>query len=828
VTNLHIPDPLRDEIAGHIAAADGCEVFFTATTDDSGVLVTVQAVARGHATATPAVTRGLQAGQVVLHNHPSGDLTPSDPDIDIASRLGDLGIGFLIVNNQVTDWITVTRPHHPQPVEALAPDWIESFFAADGRLATTFAAYEPRPPQVAMATAFGEVINAGRPRLIEAGTGTGKSLAYLAPAARWAVANKKRVVVATHTIHLQQQLVAKDIPQLAKALDFPVTAVLVKGRRNYLCRRKLADVAAQADLFDDDEARALRDLADWARTTRDGSLADLPQPPSAAVWDRVASDADSTLRARCPHYDECFFYRARRRAAAANILVANHALLASDLAVRLASGDHESAAVLPPFDRVVIDEAHHLEESAVRHFGSQVSRLGILRILGRLHRDKGFHLLGQLQRSLAALPPFDEQGALLEQVRDALPQAVAEQRDAQRGGFDDLHYLLCAGGNPDTVDLDGPAVTAQRPALDQLLKILAAGLDQLARQIHQLLRRVGGLPPTLVDGLAAAMTDLAGGVSRLQLAAEHLLTCVGERPDNRVRWAEGHRAGRAPNLTLYCVPVELRGELREALFRPYPGTLLTSATLSTGNGCEFVADRLGLAQGKTDSEEPQEPEPLPSLVLPSPFDYPAQLRVCCPTDLPSVNDPRFDAAAAPLLGELATRHGGRMLVLTTSFRQVRALAAFLEPDLAAHGITVLTHGSADRHHLLEQFRSDAGFVLIATDSFWEGIDVVGPALSTVVVTRLPFRVPDTPLEVARADALRARGRDPFVHYSVPVAVLKLRQGIGRLIRSRTDRGEAWILDHRLLTKGYGRRFRAALPVKVEAGTTAELLTNVAR
>lgn len=822
---LHIPDSLRDEIAGHIAAADGCEVFFTGTTDESGALTAVEAVARGHATATPAVTRGLQPGQVVLHNHPSGDLTPSDPDIDIASRLGDLGIGFLIVNNQVTDWITVTRPHRPEAMTELAPEWISDFFAAHGRLAATFAAYEPRPPQVAMATAFAEVINAGRPRLVEAGTGTGKSLAYLAPAARWAVANKKRVVVATHTIHLQQQLVQKDIPQLARALDFPLTAVLVKGRRNYLCRRKLADLATQIDLFDDDEAHALQDLADWARTTRDGSLADLPQPPAPAVWDKVASDADSTLRARCPHYDECFFYRARRRAAAANILVANHALLASDLAVRLASGDHESAAVLPPFDRVVIDEAHHLEESAVRHFGSQVSRVGILRILGRLHRDKGFHLLGQLQRALAALPPFEEQGSLIEQVRDVLSQAVADQRHAQRNGFDDLHHLLFPVGGSETADLDGPAVTAQRRALDQLLKILAAGLDQLARPLHQLLRRLGGLPPTLVDSLAAAMTDLAGGVNRLQLAAEHLLACAGERPDNRVRWAESFRSGRAPNLTLYAVPVELRGELHEALFKPYPGTLLTSATLSTGNNCEFVADRLGLVRAKTATEEPPEPEPLPALVLASPFDYPAQLRICCPTDLPSVNDPRFDATAAPLLAALATRHNGRMLVLTTSFRQVRSLAAFLEPDLATHGITVLTQGSADRHHLLERFRSDAGFVLIATDSFWEGIDVVGPALSTVVVTRLPFRVPDTPLEVARGDALRARGRDPFVHYSVPVAVLKLRQGIGRLIRSRTDHGEAWILDNRLLTKNYGRKFRTALPVAVETGNAAELMVG---
>jgi ATP-dependent DNA helicase DinG len=542
------------------------------------------------------------------------------------------------------------------------------------------------------------------------------------------------------------------------------------------------------------------------------------------VWDRVASDADSTLRARCPHYDECFFYRARRRAAAANILVANHALLASDLAVRMASGDHESAAVLPPFDRVVVDEAHHLEESAVRHFGSQVSRVGILRVLGRLHRDRGFHLLGQLQRALAALPPFEEQATLLEQVRDALPQAVADQRHAQRAGFDDLHYLLFPRGGTETVDLDGPVVTPQRPALDQLLKVLAAGLDHLARQIHQLLRRLGGLPPTLVDGLAAAMTDLAGGVNRLQLAAEHLLACAGERPMNRVRWAEGQRTARAPNLTLYSVPVELRRELHDALFKPYPGTLLTSATLSTGNSCEFVADRLGLVQ----DEILPEPEPLPALVLPSPFDYPSQLRIRCPTDLPSVNDPRFDSAAAGLLGELATRHHGRMLVLTTSFRQVRALAAFLEPDLAAHGITVLTQGSADRHHLLERFRSDGGFVLIATDSFWEGIDVVGPALSTVVITRLPFRVPDTPLEAARADALRSRGRDPFVDYSVPVAVLKLRQGIGRLIRSRTDRGEGWILDHRLLTKGYGRKFRAALPVEVDAGTAADLLSVTTR
>jgi len=813
LTPVRIPARVRAAIAGEIAAAGDVELFFTATTDPAGDLVAVELLARGHASAVPAITRDLVPGQVVLHNHPSGNLTPSDPDLEVASRLGEHGVGFVIVDNEASRDLTVTRPHRPPPERPVDMDWVEQFFAAGGPLATRFAAYEPRPPQVAMAKAAAEVINQARPRLVEAGTGTGKSLAYLVPAARWAQQNQKRVVIATHTIHLQQQLITKDIPQLAAALDSPLKAVLVKGRGNYLCLRKLDEAIAQSDLFDAGEQPVVAALAEWARTTRDGSLADLPDPPPPAVWERLASDADSTLRARCPHFDRCFFYQARRHAAAAHLLIANHALLAADLAVRAASGGGETAAVLPPYHRVVIDEAHHLEEAAVHHLGTQTSRLACLRALGRLHRAKGGSLLAQLGRALAKLPPFAEQAGLMRKVHDGLGARIGEARALTESCFDDLDRLLLPDPLLSNCDLDAEATAPQRPATDRLLKELGATLSATARDVHRLLKQCAALPPTIADGLASPLTDCAGGVNRLLAVADGLLTLTGPRPENRVRWVERRRS----NLVGFSLPVELRDELAQALFRPFPGTLLTSATLSTGNDCAFVADRLGLGDG--------EPTPLSPLVLPSPFDYPHQLRCLCPTDLPEVNEPRFDQAAADLIATIARRHGGRTLVLTTAFRQVRSLALALRDGLAPE-ITVLAQGEQDRHLLLERFRTDTGFLLIATDSFWEGIDVVGPALSAVVITRLPFRVPDDPLEVARTEALRARGRQPFAHYTVPIAILKLRQGVGRLIRSRTDRGEVWILDHRLVHKSYGARFRNALPVAVEAGAAARLLAGL--
>ncbi len=810
---VRIPDGVRATIADHIARADGCELFFTATTDDGGDILSVELLARGHTRAVPAITRDLQPGQVVLHNHPSGELTPSDPDIEIASMLGERGVGFVIVDNQVRHDLTVTRPHRPPPERPVEAAWIERFFAADGPLARRFAAYEPRPPQVAMAKAAAEVINQARPRLVEAGTGTGKSLAYLVPAARWAQVNQKRVVIATHTIHLQQQLVTKDIPQLAEALDAPLKAVLVKGRSNYLCLRKLNEAAAQPDLLDEEEQRHIEALVAWSRVTGDGSLADLPEPPPMAVWERVASDADATLRARCPHFDRCFFYRARRDAASAHLLIANHALLSADLAVRLASGDPEVAAVLPPYHRVVIDEAHHLEDSAVRHLGTQTSRLALLRALGRLHRARGGTLLARLARAVAKLPPFEEQAGLRAEAEERLPKRIDEARDLARAAFDALATLLLPDPILSSCDLDAEASAHLRPESDRILKELASTLTGTAREVHRLLKQCAALPPTLADALASPLTDCAGAVNRLQLVADALLTCTGPRPENRVRWVERRRT----NLILFSLPVELRGELAEALFRPFPGTLLTSATLSTGNDCAFVADRLGLGE--------EEPAPLAPLVLPSPFDHATQLRCLCPTDLPEVNQPRFDTAASELIARIARRLGGRTLVLTTAFRQVRSLSLALRDALAPE-ITVLAQGEQDRHRLLERFRTDTGFLLIATDSFWEGIDVVGPALSAVVITRLPFRVPDDPLEQARTEALRARGRHPFAHYSVPIAILKLRQGVGRLIRSRTDRGEVWILDHRLVRKSYGSRFRKALPVAVEAGDAATLLARL--
>ena len=430
----------RTLLQEEIAAAHGREVSFVVRADPNGTLTDARVVARGTIDAVLALPGVAQRGEMLLHNHPSGFLEPSGADLHVAARLHDEGVGFGIVNNDVTTLYVVVECPRARSVARLDAIAVAGLLAETGPVAKAMGAFEDRPSQRDMAAYIADAYNDGGIALLEAGTGVGKSFAYLVPALEWARANGERTVVSTNTINLQEQLVGKDLPILARAFstgERAVTFALLKGWRNYLCLSRLEQArAGQESLFDAARATELESIASWASRTADGSLADLAQEPSSEVWDAVAAESDLCTRLKCPHFDQCFVFAARRRAAEADVVVVNHHLLASDLAVRIASDNWQEAAVLPPYRRLVLDEAHHLEDVAAQHLGTQVSMLGVQRLLGRLERN-GRGLLPALAAELGTRDDL-----MASASRDLLTRSVFDSLVAARRWAEELFGRL--------------------------------------------------------------------------------------------------------------------------------------------------------------------------------------------------------------------------------------------------------------------------------------------------------------------------------------------------------------------------------------------------
>lgn len=403
VRNNLFLEKTREEIGGTIRESLGNEVFFVGSLDENGIIYDVRVVARGNDYSVPAVVDSVKAGEVVIHNHPSGDLTPSKEDINMAGVFGNLGVGFYIINNSASKVYVVVEPFVKGELNKLSTEELKKILLPDGEIAKVLGSqYELRQEQLDMVEAVTSAFNEGQISLIEAGTGTGKTLAYLIPAICWSLLNGERIVVSTNTINLQEQLTQKDIPLVHRSLSEKFKFSLVKGMGNYLCLLRAETVTdGLLNLADDDEIDTLRSVVEWSKVTQDGSLSDLNFSPPEEVWDKVAAESESCLRARCPHYSKCFFYKARRELSSSQILIVNHYLLFSDLSIRGASEESETG-ILPPYKNVIFDEAHHIVDAATSHFGMRTTKYGIIRTLRRLkrkgggRRDEGSYILYSL------------------------------------------------------------------------------------------------------------------------------------------------------------------------------------------------------------------------------------------------------------------------------------------------------------------------------------------------------------------------------------------------------------------------------------------------
>ena len=644
---------------------------------------------------------------------------------------------------------------------------VREFFSPEGSLGKA-KGYESRPGQAKMAEKVAETIEAKRHLLVEAGTGTGKSLAYLVPAAYAAEELGKKAILSTYTIHLQEQLFGKDVPIVQSLMPYEFTAALLKGRQNYLCPHRLKRARQhQGDLFAAGQTEQLKGLVDWASRTTDGTLSDLDFQVDAAVWAQVCSEAFACTPRHCGGPTGCFYQKARAQVMDANIVIVNHALLFGLLAGAEEEQESPSEGYLFPNDFLVLDEAHEVEDVAAKALGLEV-RLGALRfLLQRLvHPRTKKGVLSRIGDGSVVKATLGVWG-ILEAEFEAILESAGLGASGQRRVRQPLEVKNELG--PRLMDVRA-----------QLLKLAEdAGDGEERNELRDHARKLGGMAHGLGEFLSMSREGHAYWVER--------------------RLAEEGRVQRG-EMSLHASPVEVAGRLEELVFKAGSTTIMTSATLGAGRGLEFFAQRVGAGEAQ-------------NLLVESPFDYASQMKVYIPQGMPEPSaGAKFQETLEKEIQRFVSMTGGKAFVLFTSWAMLRKTAEGLGHWFQARGIKLLLQERGiSRTRILSEFKEDRDSVLFGTDSFWQGVDVPGQALSNVILTRLPFSVPDEPLFEAKCERIKELGGDPFRDLQLPEAILKFRQGVGRLIRSREDHGQIAILDGRVLSRRYGRSFLQVLP-----------------
>lgn len=812
---------VQDELRSIVLAMEGREVFAVGMLNSKGLVENLEILGRGTEGAVPAPFQRRSYAQVLIHNHPSGILFPSDADVVVAAEASAEGFGSYIVDNGVSHVLVVAEPIKPKLIRSLDADEIAAVLDSHGKLSHIMPEFEARLSQVEMAHDVTEIISDGGILVAEAGTGVGKSFAYLIPALAWAIGNSEPVVISTATINLQQQIYKKDFPIVSSLFKKPAKAVVVKGRGNYLCKRRLYAAIEEDALFSDSSMK-LREILEWDNGGGSGDKSDLALPDDDPIWSRVCSESDYCLSLHCPYHDKCHVIHIRLEAASAQLIIANHHVLLADLeAKRIREGIINT--VLPSYQALVIDEAHALEASATSLFSETFSKRSIQRLLLRLSRHKKRIQVGILA-SLSKLP--DIPSMLIDAARLQL-----ENTESSADAFNAV-AATCFLENESSV------LVKNLSGLNRTMFLSA--LQNLEKEIALLVTRLGEISEAIAQELEDEESVIELRITLRSLEEMAALLAQFIKPESEpgsIFWLQVDKKNpKEPIVICSATPLDVAPILSERLFEKIRSCICTSATLTINGSFQWWRSRVGLLErgisktrlleaGQSKSNRDlknrlsgqtlernsiQNPRILQKN-YPSPFPYSKNAMLAIDTEATPPDSPEFQAYLNTAVAKLLKASRGRALVLFTSHKALRDTYNAVSPLLEQEGVLALRQGQKDRYSLLRTFVNDISSVLFATESFWEGVDAPGETLSLVIITRLPFRVPTDPIQSSRAAAIDARGGNSFAEMSIPEAVILFKQGFGRLIRHSQDRGVVAVLDVRILKKAYGSLFISSLP-----------------
>ena len=790
----------REIIKNEIEKAGGNEVFFRGIPNDEGIITEVSVLARGNKTSVPAILNAMKKGEVIIHNHPSGFLYPSDADVEIASIYSNrMAGGSYIVNNSVTDIYVIVELFKDENVKID----ITPYFEKTGLLSQVFQGFEYRDEQLHMAKHIENGLNKEIKVIVEAGTGTGKTLAYLIPSIEWAIKNKKRVVISTNTINLQEQLLNKDIPIAKKVIQGDFKYILVKGRGNYLCNRKYSNIImgenSSIQDFSDSQKVQFNEIKKWGQKTEKGDKAELPFEVDASVWELFQSETDICAGNKCPYKGECFFLKSREEKKNADILITNHHMYFSDLAIRKEIGFNTEYSILPEYGMVVFDEAHNVEKVARDYFSYEASKYSFTKTMNQIFtvegKKKNTGSLDILQKYIKS-HDIDHRGILDKEIEDI----KIKHKNLYIAGREYFNHIIEVFSNG---QMGTFTFRAKKDEMDNspFLSSLIDFRERFTIEYNSYMRKVRELIKDIRDeeDENGNINDFIKYTDRLESFFNNFRFINDFDDDEFIYWIEVN--SKKGNSKLVATPLKIDHELQKNLYMNLKQIVFTSATIAIGNDFTYFKESIGLDEETLDK------------VIHSPFNYDKQMKVYIPLDIPAPSDKNFTDEIAEFLKAMLIKSKGKTFVLFTSYSTLNYMYYMLRDELETNGIELFIHGKAPRTQLINMYINGRNPVLFGTDSFWEGVDIKGKQLSSVIIVKIPFKVPSDPVTEAIIEHITAQGKNSFIEYQVPEAVIKFKQGIGRLIRSKSDSGTITILDNRIINKKYGRYFIDSIPTK---------------
>ena len=803
---------------------DGNEIVMVGTVNRDGLVYDLRRAAMGNSNSVPAVLATARPGEVLIHNHPSGNLEPSFADVEVAARASEKSVGSYIVDNQLINIFPIVERILPYEKDEVFLDYdrISAVFSKNGTLSKNDDEFEFRRPQVEMALDAAKAINESDILVAEAGTGTGKSFAYLVPLLLYVAGNEnKRAVVSTSTIALQEQLFNKDIPILKQKLDIDINVVVLKGRANYLCKRRFlafsqdslqTKVAFDAEQnFQQKEKRTtlseeeMNKLQNWVRYSADGTRSNMNVAVANDIWSEICSDELACEKTKCRFFGECFFQKARRNANLASLILVNHHLLMADVSMKMES--EEGLGLLPKFDILVIDEAHNLFKSATSFLCESVSFNMLKKLFGKLYNTSTNQgLLTKLCNNYpnTALQPLENAAEILHDgflhtvMNSWLPELVGILKKNGEENLDELDDIeIRSSMKPFLGDIADKIMT--------IVKLVSPVVAELEKRFDDLFENQLKRTTMIDEYNRSLLTDLSSVITKLEGIAEFFTKFYTDNnTESQVFWGEEEQK----SLTLTISPLNVQKILEENLYSKIRTIIFTSATLTAGQGTssfDFFFRESGLALSERN---------IRAVSLESCFDHASKVRAFVAKDMPSplMDKEHFETVSAIAARKLAEASGGGALVLFTSISHRDSAAKYF----SGLNFNVISQGKLPPSTIIKNFRDDVNATLLATETFWEGIDMKGDTLRNLIIVKLPFRYPSHPFIKRYVRKLEQEtGGSSFLLYTLPNAVLKFKQGFGRLIRTKNDRGTITVLDRRVFEKSYGRDFLRSVPEGVE-------------